>query len=72
VGRTPGGPAIELGAYRAELVGGELHLTDHDAVRWVSPGDLASFALTEPDRPVAACLVKGQPAGASRRQGDER
>ena len=72
VGRTPGGPAIELVAYRAELVGGELRLTDHDAARWVSPGDLASFALTEPDRPVAALLVKGRPAGTPRRQGHGR
>ena len=72
VRRRPAGPAIELLAYRAELVGGELRLTDHDAARWVRPRELASFALTEPDRPVAALLEEGDAAGTSRRTGHER
>ena len=72
VRRKPGGPTIELLAYWAELVGGELRLTDHDAARWVRPQDLASFALTEPDRPVAVLLARGESAKALRRQGHER
>ncbi len=66
VRRPRGSPAIELLAYRAEHVGGELRLTDHDAARWVHPRELAAFALTEPDRPVAALLEN---RGASRTPG---
>ncbi|MDH4197322.1 MAG: (deoxy)nucleoside triphosphate pyrophosphohydrolase [Candidatus Aminicenantes bacterium] len=72
VRRRPAGPGIELLAYRAELVGGELRLTDHDAARWVRPQELASFALTEPDRPVAALLEKGDAVRTSGRSGHER
>lgn len=72
VRQRPSGPRIELLAYRAELVGGELRLTDHDAARWVRPQDLASFALTEPDRPVAALLERVSAGRPSRRTGYAR
>lgn len=53
------GPSIELLAYRASCLGGDLRLTDHDAVRWTSPGELSGLDLAEPDEVIAARLAAG-------------
>lgn len=50
------GPVILLG-YRARIVAGQLALTDHDAVAWVQPADLAAYAMPPADLPVVAALV---------------
>jgi 8-oxo-dGTP diphosphatase len=42
--------SVELSAYAVIHISGALHLYDHDEVRWVSPDECRSFALTEPDR----------------------
>ena len=47
---------IELRGYRAELCGGTLQLSDHDAVVWVAPHELATYSLPEADLPLAAAL----------------
>jgi mutator protein MutT len=44
------GFAIELSAYRVSYRAGSFRLQDHEEVRWVSPGEVGDFALTEPDR----------------------
>lgn len=54
--------SIELLAYRAALVSGELSPTDHDEIRWVEPAGLDESAFTEPDRPVVRYLKAGDEA----------
>ena len=43
---------LELLAYRVRRVSGEPVLSEHDMMRWVSPGELGSFDLAESDRKV--------------------
>lgn len=50
--------AIELLAFRASILGGELTLRDHDEIRWVKPIELNDFAIAEPDRPLVQALLK--------------
>ncbi len=50
--------SIELLAYRASIVSGELKLTDHDEIRWVIPSELEEAEFTEPDRPVVRLLAE--------------
>ena len=49
--------SIELLAYRASIVSGELKLTDHDEIRWVIPSELEEAEFTEPDRPVVRLMA---------------
>ncbi len=49
--------SIELLAYRAIIVSGELKLTDHDEVRWAEPSALEESAFSEPDRPIVRLLA---------------
>jgi 8-oxo-dGTP diphosphatase len=49
--------SIELLAYRANIISGELELTDHDEVRWAEPSVLEESAFSEPDRPIVRRLV---------------
>jgi 8-oxo-dGTP diphosphatase len=60
--------AIELLAYRASCLGGNLRLTDHDSVLWTTPGDLAALDLAEPDKIVAKRLAAGGPAAGRREE----
>lgn len=47
---------IELQGYRASIIAGEPRLSDHDAVAWVAPTDLADYAMPPADLPIAAAL----------------
>jgi 8-oxo-dGTP diphosphatase len=49
--------SIELLAYRAVIISGELKLTDHDEIRWAAPSELEESAFSEPDRPIVRLLV---------------
>lgn len=49
--------SIELMAYRAEIISGEIMLTDHDEIRWVAPADLEESTFSEPDRPIVRRLI---------------
>lgn len=55
--------AIELLGFRARLVAGEPRLTDHDALVWVAPADLAGFPMPPADLPIAEAVrrVAGLP-----------
>jgi 8-oxo-dGTP diphosphatase len=48
---------ITLLGYRARIVTGELSLSDHDAVAWVLPADLAAYPMPPADLPIAVALV---------------
>lgn len=66
--RGPEG-AIELLAFRAACLGGDLRLADHDAVRWTAVPDLPLLDLARPDRIIAGRLaadaaVAGRPKGS--------
>ena len=54
--------AIKIYAYRAAYVKGDIRLTDHDEVRWVSVGELAQYDFPEPDRYIASVLMDQQRA----------
>lgn len=45
-GETP----MELLVYRTRILGGKVVCHDHDEVRWVEPGELGRYDLTDPDR----------------------
>lgn len=51
--------AVELLAYEAERVSGEILLTDHQEVRWVAPPDLCGYDFPEADRPIVRVLAEG-------------
>ncbi len=50
--------AIILYAYHAEHISGDIVLTDHDAIEWVSPEDLPRYSFPDPDRQVVEELLK--------------
>lgn len=56
---------IELLGYSASLVAGVPQLSDHDAIAWVAPADLAGFAMPPADLPIAAAVRRagGGPPG---------
>jgi 8-oxo-dGTP diphosphatase len=43
---------MELLVYRTRIVSGKIVCHDHDEVRWVEPGELGKYDLTDPDRRV--------------------
>jgi mutator protein MutT len=47
---------FELMAFRTIRLSGAVACLDHEEIRWVDPGDLAAFTLTEPDRRVVSFL----------------
>ncbi len=51
---------IELLGYRARIVAGEPRLSDHDAIAWVAPGQLAGYAMPPADLPIAAAVAGGE------------
>jgi 8-oxo-dGTP diphosphatase len=51
-----GGWGVELLAYEAEYVSGEIVLTDHQEVRWVAPPELKGYTFPEADRPIVRML----------------
>jgi 8-oxo-dGTP diphosphatase len=50
--------AIELLAYKAKIIGGELCLHDHKEIRWVPAADLHSYAFPAADRPIIEKLIR--------------
>ncbi len=61
------GPDIELQAFRATRLGGDLRLADHDAVRWTAIPDLPALDLAEADKTIAERLAADATAGAKRK-----
>jgi 8-oxo-dGTP diphosphatase len=55
--------SIELIAFRAAWTAGTMILREHDEVRWVGPGELASYPFAEPDRPIVHLLAGETPDG---------
>ncbi len=47
---------MELLVYRTRIVNGKIVCNDHDEVRWVEPGELGRYDLTDPDRRVVASV----------------
>jgi 8-oxo-dGTP diphosphatase len=58
--------SFELVVYRAELLGENLRLTDHDEVRWLTPAEMDEALFSKPDRPVVRMLAGRDPAGDRR------
>jgi 8-oxo-dGTP diphosphatase len=48
---------VSLRGYRARIVAGEIALSDHDAVAWVRPADLATYPMHGSDLPLAAAVA---------------
>jgi 8-oxo-dGTP diphosphatase len=57
---------FELVVYRAELLGEDLRLTDHDEVRWLAPAEMDEALFSKPDRPVVRMLAGRDSAGDRR------
>ena len=49
--------AFDLLAFRAELLSDSFVLTDHDEIRWQTPGDMEETLFSKPDRPVVRMLA---------------
>jgi 8-oxo-dGTP diphosphatase len=47
---------MELLVYRTRIVNGKVVCNDHDEVRWVEPGELGRYDLTDPDRRFVASV----------------
>ncbi len=54
---------MELLVYRARIMSGRVVCHDHDGVRWIEPGELEGYDLTDPDRRAAESVFKrtGEP-----------
>jgi 8-oxo-dGTP diphosphatase len=50
--------SFELVVYRAELLGDDLRLTDHDEIRWMAPEEMDESSFSKPDRPVVRRLAR--------------
>lgn len=48
-----------LVAYRVEIVAGEPALSDHDALVWLAPDELATLDWAEADLPFVEAMVSG-------------
>jgi len=55
--------SFELVVFRAELLGGEFRLTDHDEIRWLAPEEMDEALFSKPDRPVVRMLARRDPSG---------
>lgn len=54
--------SFELVVFRAELLGNDFRLTDHDEIRWLAPADMDEGGFSKPDRPVVRILAgRGTP-----------
>jgi len=51
--------SIELLAFRVAIGESEPLPLEHDEILWALPEDLAAFAFTEPDKPLAEILAGG-------------
>jgi 8-oxo-dGTP diphosphatase len=49
--------AFELLVFRAELLGDDLRLTDHDEILWLGPEEMDETLFSKPDRPVVRMLA---------------
>jgi 8-oxo-dGTP diphosphatase len=54
---------FELMAFRTIRLSGAVACLDHEEIRWVEPGDISSFTLTEPDRRVVSLLYTARETG---------
>ena len=50
--------AFELVVFRAELLGDDFRLTDHDEIRWLGPEEMNESLFSKPDRPVIRMLAR--------------
>jgi len=48
--------SIELLAYKARYLKGDIKVKDHDEVKWVARDEFKDYEFTEADRPVVAAL----------------
>lgn len=53
------GIEIELIAFKAQYLSGEITLTDHEEVKWVSVGELSEYDFTFPDIPIVKKIMSG-------------
>jgi 8-oxo-dGTP diphosphatase len=50
--------SIELLAFRAAWIDGEMIRREHDDVHWAAPADLPGYEFAEPDRPIVRILTE--------------
>ncbi|OGD13651.1 MAG: hypothetical protein A2V76_09615 [Candidatus Aminicenantes bacterium RBG_16_63_14] len=50
--------SFELIVFRAELLGDDFRLTDHDEIRWLGPEEMDESLFSKPDRPVVRMLAR--------------
>jgi 8-oxo-dGTP diphosphatase len=48
---------VRLIAYEASIKEGEIQLLDHDAIAWVSPGEMQHYGMTPADEPLINDLI---------------
>lgn len=60
--------SFELVVYRAELLGDDFRLTDHDEIRWFEPAEMDESLFSKPDRPVVRLLAE-KASGKGRGEG---
>lgn len=50
--------SFKLVVFKAELLGDDLRLTDHDEVRWLGADEMDEALFSKPDRPVVRLLAR--------------
>jgi 8-oxo-dGTP diphosphatase len=60
--------SFDLVVFRAELLGADLRLSDHDEIRWLRPEEMDESLFSKPDRPVVR-LLAGRAARGDRKPG---
>lgn len=50
---------IRLVAYKAEIAGGKLVVSDHEEIAWVKPGELENYEFLPADVPIVKRLAAG-------------
>lgn len=48
---------IDLLAYKAKYISGDLKINEHDEIKWVAPGEFNNYEFVGPDRPIVKTLL---------------
>lgn len=51
---------IELMAYRAKIIAGDIKLNDHAEMAWVSPDEIDNFEFAPADEPFVGMIRRGE------------
>jgi 8-oxo-dGTP diphosphatase len=54
---------IELLVYKVRYISGDFKVNEHDAIKWVVPGELDNYEFVGPDRPIVKVIKEKSVTG---------